>query len=141
MHSKHRLGGANTNTYSYINWQNLLRSAHGQPVANPKLSNASWHLKAVTLKEQINILKYRTDTLYNEKHAQRFSGQHGPAYCPLCGNQDSTSHSLLRCTHPQINRMCIDRHHHAVSLCFQEISKCDSGLFIMGIDASNREDL
>eukprot|EP00983_Pelagomonas_calceolata_P047336 1140593-Pelagomonas_calceolata.AAC.7 len=50
-------------------------------------------------------MKYRTDTLYNGKHATRNRGHPGPALCPLCGVPDSTPHTLLRCNHPRINRI------------------------------------
>ena len=98
-------------------------------------------MKSVTLKEQTNVLKYRTDTLFNGKHARRFSGHPGPSPCPLCGAPDSTSHTLLRCTHPQINRMNINRHHQALSICGEAISKGDFGSYIVSIDACNTERL
>ena len=141
MHEKHKLGTANLSTYSYQNWQNLLRMSNAHPTANPKISNAFWHMKAVTLKEQTNVLKYRTDTLYNGKHARRFSGHPGPSLCPLCGAPDSTSHTLLRCTHPQINRMNINRHHQALSICGEAISKGDFGSYIVSTDAFHTERL
>eukprot|EP00983_Pelagomonas_calceolata_P039030 1137009-Pelagomonas_calceolata.AAC.4 len=45
----------------------------------------------------------------------------------LCGAPDSTSHTLLRCPHPHINRMNINCHHQALSICGEALSKGDFG--------------
>eukprot|EP00983_Pelagomonas_calceolata_P129037 1161572-Pelagomonas_calceolata.AAC.2 len=106
MHDKHKLGTASGNTYSYTNWQGLWRLTNHQPTVNDvtlkekeKLGSETlptsikerghigaqthqprrWHMKAVTLKEQIEIMTYRTDTFYNGKHATHNSGHSGPA--------------------------------------------------------------
>eukprot|EP00983_Pelagomonas_calceolata_P120524 1160715-Pelagomonas_calceolata.AAC.3 len=80
-------------------------------------------------------MNYRADTLFNGKHATRNSGHPGPALCPLCGAPDSTSHTLLRCTHPHINRMNINCHHQALSMCGEALSKGNFGPCISTMDA------
>jgi hypothetical protein len=85
----------------------------------------------LTFKEQEQVLKYRTDTIGTEKHTKRFSHTTGPATCPLCGGSDSAPHILLRCNNHTLKRMHINRHHHAVSLCGEEISKGKLGSAIV----------
>eukprot|EP00983_Pelagomonas_calceolata_P062233 1147190-Pelagomonas_calceolata.AAC.1 len=82
----------------------------------------------------------QTGTLYNGKHATRNSGLPGSALCPLCA-PDSTSYILHRCAHPHINRMNINRHHQALSMCGEALSKGDFGPYICIMDACNTERL
>eukprot|EP00983_Pelagomonas_calceolata_P031170 978891-Pelagomonas_calceolata.AAC.1 len=84
-------------------------------------------------------MKHQTDTLYNGKHATRNSSHPGPALCPLCGAPDSTSHTLLRCPHPRINRMNMNCHHQALSICGEALSKGDFGPYIVTMDACNKK--
>ena len=98
----------------------------------------------VTSKEQEQVLKYRTDTIHTEKHTKRFSHMTGPATCPLCGGSDSAPHILLRCNNHTLKRVHINRHHHAVSLCGEEISKGKLGsamdcTMCVTMDACNSE--
>jgi len=96
----------------------------------------------VTFKKQEQILKYRTDTIHTDKHTKRFSYTTRPATCPLCGGSDSAPHTLLRCNNHTLKRMHINRHHHhAVSLCGEEISKGKLGSAIVTMDACNSEKL
>jgi hypothetical protein len=77
----------------------------------------------VSFKEQEQIIKYRTDTMiHTDKHTKRFSHTTGPATCPLCGGSESAPHILLRCNNHTLKRMHVNRHHHEVSLCGEEIS-------------------
>jgi len=50
-------------------------------------------------------------------------------------------HTLLRCNIDTLKRMHINRHHHAVSLCGEEISKGKLGSAIFTMDACNSEKL
>jgi len=77
----------------------------------------------VTFKEQEQVLKYWTDTIHTDKHTKRFSHTTGPGTCPLCCGSDSAPQILLRCNNHTQKRMHINRHHHAVSLCGELISK------------------
>jgi hypothetical protein len=94
----------------------------------------------VTCKEQEQVLKYRTDTIDTDKHTKRFSHTTGPATCPSCGGSDSAPHILLRCNSHTLKRMHINRrHHHAVSLCGEKISKGKLGSAIVTMDACKSE--
>jgi len=83
----------------------------------------------------------RTDTIHTDKHTKRFSHTTGPATCPLCGGSDSAPHILLRCNNHTLTIMHINRHHHAVSLCGEEISKGKPGSAIITMDACDSEKL
>jgi len=152
MHAHHYLGEANTDTLLYRLWHKLYdtpeRAAQPdshtqQPSAKPlaQLSNTFWSMPNVTFKEQEQVLKYRTDTIHTDKHTKRFGHTTGPATCPLCGGSDSAPHILLRCNNHTLKRMHINRHHHAVSLCGEEISRGKLGSAIVTMDACNSEKL
>jgi len=110
-----------------------------QPNAKPlaQLSNTFWSMPNVTFKEQEQVLKYRTGTIHTDEHTKRFSHTTGPATCPLCGGSDRAPHILLRCNNHTLKRMHKNRHHHAVSLCGEEISKGKLGSAIVTMDACN----
>jgi hypothetical protein len=79
--------------------------------------------------------------IHSDKHTKRFSHTTGPATCPLCGGSDSAPQILLRCNNHTLKVMHIIRHHHAVSLCGEEISKGKLGSAIVTMDACNSEKL
>ena len=144
MYEKHRLGTVNTDTYCYSNWQDLLKSAPPSsqaPWAHSQLSNKFWQAANITTKDKQHVIKYRTDTIHTAKHSARFNQQNSSANCPLCGAPDSSNHILLRCNHPTLQQMHINRHHLAVSLCGAEISKGDLGSSIITMDAHNNDKL
>jgi hypothetical protein len=152
MHTHHYLGEANTDTLLYKLWQTLHdtperaaqpNSHTQQPNAKPlaQLSNTFWSMPNVTFKEQEQVLKYRTDTIHTDKHTKRFSHTTGPATCPLSGGSDSALYILLRCNNHTLKRMHVNRHHHAVSLGGEEISKGKLGSAIVTMDACNSEKL
>jgi hypothetical protein len=154
MHAHHYLGEANTDTLLYKLWQKLhdtpqraaqpdscTRQATAKPLAHAQISNKFWSMPNVTFKEQEQVLKYRTGTIHTDKHTKRFSYMTGPSTCPLCRGSDSAPHILLRCNNHTLKRMHINRHHHAVSLCGEEISKGKLGSAIVTMDACNSEKL
>jgi hypothetical protein len=59
----------------------------------------------------------------------------------LCAEDQTVFHTLLRCNIDTLKRMHINRHHHAVSLCGEEISKGKLGSAIFTMDACNSEKL
>jgi hypothetical protein len=95
----------------------------------------------VTFKEEEQVIQYKTDTIHIDKHTKRFSHMTGPATCPFRAGLDSAPHILLRCNNHTLKRMHINRHHHAVSLCGEEISKGKLGSAIVTMDACNSEKL
>eukprot|EP00983_Pelagomonas_calceolata_P025214 792242-Pelagomonas_calceolata.AAC.1 len=48
--------------------------------------------------------------------------------CKMSSMLSSNVH-ISRCAHPQINRMNVNRHHQALSICGEALSKGDSGPF------------
>ena len=70
MHKKHRLGCADTSGYHYQRWQklndatpstnNTNNEAHNSTsqLANKAISNSFWKNPKITLKQQINLMKY-----------------------------------------------------------------------------------
>ena len=150
MHAHHYLGEANTDTLLYKLWQKLHdtpeRAAQpdshiAKPLAHAHCSSKFWSMPNATIKEQEQVLKYRVDTIHTDKHTKQFSRTTGPATCPLCRRSDSGPHILLRCNNHTLKRMHIHRHHHAVSLCGEEISKGKLGSAIVTMDACNSEKL
>ena len=70
MHKKHKLGSADTSRYHYQRWQklndatpptiNANTEAHNPitQLANKEISNSFWKNPKITLKQQINLMKY-----------------------------------------------------------------------------------
>ena len=155
MHAQHYLGEANTDTLLHKLWKQLhdthehaaqpdshTQQPNANPLAHAQLSNTFWSMPNVTFKEQEQVLKYRTDTIHTDKHTIRFSHTTGPATCLLCGgSSDSALYILLRCNNHTLKRMHVNRHHHAVSLGGEEISKGKLGSAIVTMDACNSEKL
>ena len=70
-------------------------------------------------------MKYRTVTLYNQKHAVLFKHSTSQT-CPLCSQVDSALHILSGCQHTQIRNMITERHNLACRMIFKAISKTGS---------------
>lgn len=70
------------------------------------------HSRLVTAPARRLALKYRGGLIYNAKLAVRYK-RATTASCPLCGQPDSQSHLLGGCSHPDMQRQYIARHHHA----------------------------
>ena len=70
-------------------------------------------------------MKYRTDTLYNQKHAVLFKLSTSQT-CSLCPKVDSALHILSGCQHTQIRSMITERHNLACRMIFKAISKTGS---------------
>jgi len=154
MHAHHYLGEANTDTMLYKLWQKLYdtperaaqpdshtQQPNAKPLAHAQPSNEFWSMPNVSFKEQEQVCKYRTDTIHTDKDTNRFSHTTGPSKCPLCGGSNCAPHILLRCNNRTLKRMHINRHHHAVSLCGEGISKGKLGSAIVTMDACNSEKL
>eukprot|EP00983_Pelagomonas_calceolata_P020458 644605-Pelagomonas_calceolata.AAC.1 len=61
------------------------------------------------------------------RHASRVQSRlPRPPFCPLCGEPGSTSRTLLRCTNPHMNKLDLDHHHRALSICGKGVSFGDS---------------
>jgi len=100
MHPLHNLGNANTVANCHDYYQTLIKIG----TANRDASNAYLTASYVSIKTKCIIIKYRTGTLYNQKHAVWF--KHSISLtCPLCPQLDSALHILSGCQHTQIKDM------------------------------------
>ena len=84
-------------------------------------------------------MKYRTGTLYNQKHAVSFKLSTSQT-CPLCSHVDSALHILSGCHHTQIRIMQTERHNIACRMILKAISKIGSlGSCIVSMDIGSDE--
>ncbi len=77
MHSKHKLGYANSITGYYSYYQGLFPNIH------VGISNAFWSMSKPSLQMKHNIFHHRTGTLLDQKHTVRFKNSTS-LQCPLC---------------------------------------------------------
>ena len=105
MHKIHKLGNAQTNTSYYTYYQNLIKNKSAHSI----ISNAFWFTPGISHKEKETVIKFRSGTIYNQKHAVRFK-QSNSLSCPICSCQDSALHILSGCQHPIIRNMVTERH-------------------------------
>ena len=68
MHLLHKLGNAKNEAHYHAYYQTLMKDG----TANGAASNAYLTSSNVSLKTKCIIMKYRTGTLYNQKHAVLF---------------------------------------------------------------------
>ena len=90
MHLLHELGNANTIANYHEYYQTLIENG----TDNGAASNAYLTASHVPVKTKCIIRKYRTGTLYNQKHAEWFEHSINLT-CPLCPQLDSVLHILL----------------------------------------------
>jgi len=84
-------------------------------------------------------MKYRTGTLYNQKHAVLFKLSTSQT-CPLCPQVDSALHILSGCQHTQIRNMITERHNTACRMILKAISKTGSlGSCIVSMDIGSNK--
>ena len=79
MHFLHKLGNAKTEANYHAYYQTLIKDG----TANGATSNAYLTSSDVPFKTKCIIIKYRTGTLYNQKHAILFKLSTSQT-CPLC---------------------------------------------------------
>ena len=126
MHSRHKLGYANSKTGYYTYYQGLL------PIVDKSLSNAYWTMKNVSFQMKRTIFQYRTGTLYNQKQAVIFK-RSTSLQCPLCHQTDSALHILSGCQHETISNMITERHDIACRLIIKALSKGALGACIVSV--------
>ena len=126
------MGRATTNTGYYSYWFNLKNKV------NKESTNAFWNSCKFT--EQRNAMRYRTGTLYNQKHAFHFN--HSPnTTCPLCPSLDSALHMLSGCQHTMIKNVITERHNIASRIIIQALSKGALGANLTYTDVSSTDRL
>jgi len=120
-HFLHKLGNAKTEANFHAYYQTLIKEG----TANRTASNADLTSSYVPFKTKCIIMKYRTGTIYNQKHAVLFKLSTSQT-CPLCPHFDSALHILSGCQHTQIRNMITKRHNIACRMIFKAISKTGS---------------
>ena len=94
----------------------------------------------ISLNMKLNIFKYRTGTLFNQKHAVRFKISSSP-HCPLCHQTDSALHILSGCQRTTISNMITERHNIACRLIMKALSKASLGACIVSMDIGSKDRL
>jgi len=135
MHLLHKLGNAKTEANYHAYYQTLIKDG----TANGATSNAYLTSFNVPFKTKCIIMKYRTGTLYNQKHAVLFKLSTSQT-CPLCPQVDSALHILSGCQHTQIRNMITKRHNIACRMILKAIRKTGSlGSCIVSMDIGSNE--
>jgi hypothetical protein len=130
IHLLHNLGNAKTEASYHAYYQTLIKNG----TANGATSNAYLTSSDVPFKTKCIIMKYRTGTLYNQKHAVLFKLSTSQT-CPLCPQVDSALHILSGCQHTQIRNMITKRHNIACRMILKAIRKTGSlGSCIVSMD-------
>jgi hypothetical protein len=131
----HKLGNAKTEASYHAYYQTLIKDG----TANGATSNAYLTSSDVPFNTKCIIMKYRTGTLYDQKHAVLFKVSTSQT-CPLCLQVDSALHILSGCQHTQIRNMITERHNLACHMIFKAISKTGSlGSCIVSKDIGSNE--
>ncbi|NBK26613.1 MAG: hypothetical protein EOM68_31960, partial [Spirochaetia bacterium] len=135
MHRVHRLGTANQEGIYYTHWKRI------RPTTLTLPSNQ--HLTDQTLRasETRALIRYRTGTLFNAKHAVRFGWLQGQPSCPLCHQGDGGHHILAGCQHATISNMITERHNGAGRLIVKAIRKGAYGACIASADVGSHAHL
>ena len=135
MHLIHKLGNAKTEANYHAYYQTIIKDG----TANGATSNAYLTSSDVPFKTKCTIMKYRTGTLYNQKHAVLFKLSTSQT-CTLCRQVDSALHILSGCQHTQIRNMITNRHNLACRMIFKAIIKAGSlGSCIVSKDIGRNE--
>jgi hypothetical protein len=130
MHFLHKLENAKTEANYHAYYQTLIKDG----TANGATSNAYLTSSNVPFKTKCIIMKCRTGTLYNQKHAVLFKLSTNQT-CPLYPQVDSALHILSGCQHMQIRNMITERHNIACRMIFKAIRKTGSlGSCIVSMD-------
>ena len=123
MHLLHKLGNAKTEANYHACYQTLIKDG----TANGATSNAYLTSSGVPFKTKCIIMKYRTGTLYYQKHAVLYTLSTSQT-CPLCPQVDNALHILSGCQHTLIRNMITERHNLACHMIVKAISKtCSLG--------------
>ena len=97
MHLLHKLGNAKTEAnYHHAYYQTLIKNG----TANGAASNAYLTSSNVSFKTKCIIMKYRTGTLYNQKHAVSLKLSTIQT-CLLCQQVNRVLHILSGCQHKE----------------------------------------
>jgi len=137
MHLLHKLGNAKTEANYHAYYQTLIKDG----TANGATSNAYPTSSDVPFKTKCIIMKYRTGTLFNQKHAVLFKLSTSQT-CPLCPKVDSALHILSGCQHTQIRNMITKIHNiiacHMILKAIRKTGPLGSCIVFMDIGSNER---
>jgi len=91
-------------------------------LVNKQTTNAFWNNSNFNFYKKRNVMRYRTGTIFNQKHAYRY-GFSPNANCPICPCTDGALHILSGCQHTKMRNMIIKRHIKASVLIVQALQK------------------
>jgi hypothetical protein len=134
MHLLLKLGNAKTEANYHMYYPILIKD----DTANGAASNAYLTSSDVPSKTKHIIMKYRTGTLYYQKHAVLYTLSTSQT-CPLCPQVDNALHILSGCQHTLIRNMITERHNLACRMIFKAISKTGSLGCVVSIDIGSNE--
>ena len=112
-----------TNITQYVHiWERARETLH------LKVSNAFWTSSAVSAAALKQTLRVRFGVLHNMAQAYKMHRPYLPSLpiartkqCPLCGEEDSATHILNACKHPELKALHIERHNAAGRLILKQI--------------------
>jgi hypothetical protein len=114
--ANHTDWGVPKHTGKYNYWKDL------RPLVNKQTTNAFWDNNNLKFYEKRNVMRYRTGTIFNQKHG--FSPN---ANCPICPCTDSALYILSGCQGTKLRNMIIKRHNTANVLIVQALQKGPCG--------------
>ena len=82
------------------------------PLVNKQATNVFWNNSNLKFYEKRYVMRYRTGTILNQKHAYRY-GFSPNANCPICPCTGFALHILSGCQHTKMRNMIIKRHNTA----------------------------
>jgi exonuclease III/ribonuclease HI len=132
MHTRHRLGAANTDSAYYTFWQQILGDTEGT------ISNAYLTSRAITHAQRRTVLKYRYGQLWNNKLALRYKFSDTDK-CPLCHQTDGGGHIASGCQDPIMKRMYTERHNKAGRILLDAIYNGARGSDICMADVGSQQ--
>lgn len=123
----YRLGQANVESIYYQSYQSVAALSHPSSHHFLTSDKVDWQTRRLAL-------KYRGGGIYNAKLALRYK-RSTHALCPLCRSPDSQGHLLGSCSHPDMHKAYIARHHAGVCAILSELLRGSKATSAIQADA------
>jgi hypothetical protein len=131
MHTRHRLGAANTDSAYYTFWQQILGDTEG--TINAYLtSRAITHAQRRTVPSVWSAVEQQAGTRYKFSDTDK---------CPLCHQTDGGGHIASGCQDPIMKRMYTERHNKAGRILLDAIYNGARGSDICMADVGSQQRL
>ena len=139
--ARHRFQTGLTNKTLYVSiWEGL------RDELDLKASNLFWKCKAISAPALKQTLRVRYGVLHHMGQAFKMRRPYLPGLpvartkaCPLCSEDDSATHILNACKHPEMKAMHIERHNAAARLILKEILRGAKGNHYVVADIGSSE--